>query len=118
MSNAGELAQIVNGDPFRFMAYIEFRPYGETLRGNHFHEQKTEFLYVISGRLTAHYIDLENDETLTIDLTGGDLVTIEPRCAHAYRALEHTHAIEFTKTVYNPTDTFPYKVYSGGEPGR
>jgi hypothetical protein len=43
-------------------------------------------------------------------LTGGDLVTVMPNCAHVYHALEHSHAVELSANVYDPADTIPYVV--------
>ena len=107
MTSAGELAQIVNGDAYRFLAFVEFRYAGpqSPTRGNHVHRRKAESLYVISGRLRALYEDLESGDRMAIDLEPGDLVTVEPNCAHAYRPLEDALAIEFASVPYDSADT-------------
>jgi hypothetical protein len=105
---AGELAQIVNGDPFRYLAYLEFQPNPNAPRGNHFHAEKTEHLYIVDGLVRATYRDLDTDETAEVELCGGDLVAVQPRCAHAYVALEHSHAVEFSPLGYDPADTIAY----------
>ncbi|NJC72348.1 hypothetical protein HC031_21890 [Planosporangium thailandense] len=110
VSSAGELAQIVNGVAYRFLAYVEFRPDAPRLRGNHFHERKTEIMYLIQGRLLALYEDVDTGERSSVELTAGDLVTIEPRCAHVYRVLEHAHAVELSTTEYDPDDTQRYQL--------
>ncbi|MFG1775444.1 cupin domain-containing protein [Micromonospora sp. NPDC049051] len=108
-SPAGELAQIVNGGTYRFLAYLEFRPDARP-RGNHYHVHKTETLYVISGRLRAVFRDLDSDERTELTIGAGDLVTVQPRCAHAYHAQEHAQAVELADTPYDPTDTHPWDV--------
>ncbi|MGH4019120.1 MAG: cupin domain-containing protein [Pseudonocardiaceae bacterium] len=95
-STAGELARVVNGEQFRFLAYIEFRNDGPTVRGNHYHKQRTEILYVISGRLQAGYLDLDTGKSMKTILRGGDLVAIRPKCAHVYYPLEYSQAIEMS----------------------
>ena len=109
-SSTGELAQITNGESFSFLAYIEFILDAEKRRGNHYHETKTEILYIISGKLQAHYYDIDTGESMKVILQAGDLVAIEPRCAHAYVPLERSQAVELSATAYDPADTLAYKL--------
>ncbi|GLY95361.1 hypothetical protein [Actinoplanes sp. NBRC 103695] len=111
----GEIAQIVNGDAFRFLAFIEFAMIDGGYRGNHYHLNKIENLYVISGRLKAFYHDLDTDETASMELKAGDLVKILPRCAHVYFPLEHSQAVEFGEEPFDPSDTIRYVVTDGPE---
>ncbi len=47
----GELAQFHDSDePMRYIAAIELK--AGTIRGNHYHKIKREYVYVLSGRLT------------------------------------------------------------------
>jgi uncharacterized RmlC-like cupin family protein len=105
---AGELAQIVNGAPFRYLAFLEFQPDPNASRGNHFHASKTEHLYIVDGLVRATYLDLDSTEAAEVDLRAGDLVAVSPRCAHAYVALAHSHAVEFSALTYDPADTIAY----------
>jgi quercetin dioxygenase-like cupin family protein len=107
MASAGELAQIVNGESFEFLAYIEFREPG-VVRANHFHGRKAETLYVIRGELEARFKDLDTDESTELRLTSGDLVVVQPRCAHAYQAVSAADTLEFSATPYDPDDTFAH----------
>lgn len=108
---AGELAQVVNGDePFRYLAYVEFRDAGGAMRGNHYHEKRVETLYVIRGRLEGFFEDIDSGETARVSLAAGDLVRVEPRCAHAYRPVEPTDAIEFSPHPYEPADTVKHRL--------
>lgn len=114
VTGAGELAQIVNGEAFRYLAFLEFQPDPTAPRGNHFHAVKTEHLYIVDGLVRATYRDLDTDETAEVELTGGDLVVVQPRCAHAYVALEHSHAVEFSPLGYDPADTIAYVLAGAG----
>lgn len=111
---AGELAQIVNGPTFRFLAFLEFRPNAAKPRGNHYHRQKVEVLYVIRGRLRAAYEDLETGELYETELKAGDLAAVSPLCAHVYEAIEHTFAVELAEQEYDPNDTYPHVVTRTG----
>ncbi|MER7444891.1 cupin domain-containing protein [Micromonospora avicenniae] len=112
-SPAGEFARVVNGGTYRYLAYLEFRPEAGKPRGNHYHERRTETLYVISGRLRAVYQDLESGERAETILEAGDLVIVHPRCAHVYHAYELSQAVELADEPYDPADTYPYELGSG-----
>jgi dTDP-4-dehydrorhamnose 3,5-epimerase-like enzyme len=106
ITSAGELAQVVNGQQlFTFLAYIEFQSDNDSPRGNHYHSNKEEFLYIIKGKLKAVYKNLETEEMVELLVGEGDLIHIKPGCAHVYYALEYTQAIEFSPHTFDPTDT-------------
>lgn len=108
--SGGELAQVVNGSAYRFLAYLEFRVGADRPRGNHYHLHKTETLYLISGRVRTVFHDLDSGERTEVVLEPGDLVTIQPRCAHVFHALDDAQAIEVGDVPYDPADTYPYEV--------
>ncbi|RGC69456.1 hypothetical protein C5N14_09285 [Micromonospora sp. MW-13] len=109
-SAAGELAKIVDGGSYRYLAYLEFLPEAGRPRGNHYHAARTETLYVISGRLRGVFLDLDSGERVEALLEAGDLVTLAPRCAHVFQALERAQAVELADRPYDPADTFPCAV--------
>jgi mannose-6-phosphate isomerase-like protein (cupin superfamily) len=104
---AGEAAPITNGTPFRFLAYLEFLPNTGAWRGNHFHERKRETFYIIHGRVHGVFEDVDSGERAEIELAAGDVIVIEPRCAHAFRALEYAQALEFSPLDYDASDAYP-----------
>lgn len=105
--SAGEAAPIWNGTPFRFIAYLEFLPDTGAWRGNHFHEKKREAFYVIRGRLRAVFEDVDTGERAEHTLEAGDVLHIEPRCAHAFQALEYAQVIECSPLDYDAADAYP-----------
>jgi hypothetical protein len=107
MMPSGELAQIANDVPIRFIAYVEFAGLG-IVRANHYHAVRVEWLYILSGRLVGRFFDLDTAESVDHDLEAGDLIMVKPRCAHGYRALEPTQTIEFADAPYDGGDTFPH----------
>lgn len=104
---AGEAAPVFNGGPWRFIAYLEFLPGTNAWRGNHWHERKRESFYVIRGRLEGVWEDLDSGERGGFTLEAGDLLVIEPRCAHAFRALEYAQVIECSPLEYDAGDAYP-----------
>jgi mannose-6-phosphate isomerase-like protein (cupin superfamily) len=103
---AGEAAPVFNGTPWRFVAYLEFLPGTGAWRGNHYHEKKLEAFYVIRGRLEAAFANVDTGERSTAEVETGDVLLIEPRCAHAFRALEYAQVIECGTQDFDPTDAF------------
>ncbi|MFU8855176.1 hypothetical protein ACNAW0_30080 [Micromonospora sp. SL1-18] len=101
---------MVNGDSYQYLAYLEFRPDATKPRGNHYHAYKTETLHLIIWRVRAVCQDLDSGERARMTLEPGDLVTVQPRCAHVYYALEHSQAVELADRPYDPADTHPYEV--------
>ena len=102
---AGEMVRVINGDSFSFAAYIEFQAAVSKLRGNHYHANKVETLYIMTGSLRAMYYDLDTLATEEKVLRAGDLVTIQPRCAHVYLPLEYSQALELAGDPYDAADT-------------
>jgi mannose-6-phosphate isomerase-like protein (cupin superfamily) len=107
-SAAGELAQLVSGASFRYLAYIEFRDQPHVVRGNHYHRVKHEYVYVLVGRLRCTCADLESGERAAYEVAAGDIVEIAPGCAHAFVPLAYSQALEFAPQPYDPADAYHY----------
>lgn len=92
-----------NGEPMRFLTYLEFAPNKE--RGNHYHKEKEENMLVIKGFLKAKYWFIDNrNECLELMLEPGDIVNVKPGVAHVYIAKEGASAIEFSSQVLDYND--------------
>ena len=104
-SPAGELVRFANGGTYQFAVYWDCYP-GGPCRGNHYHLDKTEVMYVISGRLQAAYFDLDTDERIDVVLEAGDLVRVRPRLVHSYIALADTQVVEVATHAYAQSDTY------------
>ena len=110
---AGETVPVWNGGPWRFIAYLEMLPGSDTWRGNHWHELKTEYFYVVSGRLRAVFEDLDTGERLDTELETGTTVTIAPRVAHAFKGLERSQALECSPFEFDASDAYAKAVAAG-----
>ncbi|WP_238905026.1 hypothetical protein [Clostridium sp. YIM B02506] len=98
MTEKGELA-ILPADDINFLAYCDFIK-GKEPRGNHYHKEKIEYLYVCKGRLKVYIKKAEDSEAevQTFEIQGGDIVCIETGYTHAVETIEEGYGIEFSKT--------------------
>ena len=104
----GELALIEDGRPLLHLGYFSLKKGKGHYRGGHFHERKVEHFYVICGRLRVRLVDLDTEERSEVELKGGQIVTIYPKCAHRFEAEEDAQVIEYTESPYDPSDDLPY----------
>ncbi|MBN8582494.1 MAG: cupin domain-containing protein [Anaerolineae bacterium] len=109
-NSSGEIAQIINDFEIKYIAYIDFIEDSKTPRGNHYHQEKDEYLYIIKGKLKAIYVDIETEEREEFLFETGDIINTKPKCAHVYFPLEYTQLLEFSPNVYDPSDTRKYIV--------
>jgi mannose-6-phosphate isomerase-like protein (cupin superfamily) len=103
----GELAQIYNEpEGLRYLAYIELR--AGYPRGNHYHERKEEWIYLLHGKLQIVIEDIANRDREVLDCAAGDLVVISPKVAHVLNPLEAGMALEFSPQTFDPSDVIRY----------
>ena len=97
------LACIHNGEPMRYLAFIEFAP--NTPRGGHYHNEKIENICVVSGKLKAKYWLADNSaESMEIELSPGDTVNIKPGMVHVYESTSGAFAVEFSPNKFELKD--------------
>ncbi|MEN6441799.1 MAG: hypothetical protein ABFD97_24820 [Syntrophobacter sp.] len=100
----GELALIEDGRSFRHLAYFSVNKGEGFFRGGHFHLEKVEYLYLISGRLSLKFVDIDSGESSVVEVSAGSRITIYPRCAHRFDALEEAHVIEYFDSLHDRRD--------------
>ena len=66
------------------------------VRGNHFHKDTTQWVYVLSGQL-QYLTQKENEPVIEQLVNSGDLIVAEPMEKHALIATEDTEFFVFTK---------------------
>src|SRR5262245_2753772 len=99
----GELAQICDGsEPFRYLAFIELK--AGSARGNHYHNAKDEWVYLIRGSVSLEVQEVTGGPRESIPLIAGDLVRIPPGVAHALKVVESGQAVEFSSQRFDPED--------------
>ena len=90
-------------EPIRYIACLDLLP--GTVRGNHYHKVKREFVYLLRGEVSLIVRDVETGGRGTVSLRGGELVLIEPGVAHAMVITGAGMAVEFAQTRFNDADT-------------
>src|SRR5438876_1722495 len=101
----GELAQFHDSEEgIRYIASIELK--AGTVRGNHYHKIKREYIYVLSGEVLLVLAELESRARETLEIKGGDLILIEPGIVHALQVKQTGRAVEFSPNRFDPSDTY------------
>jgi mannose-6-phosphate isomerase-like protein (cupin superfamily) len=105
----GELAQFYDGDEgIRYIAQIELQ--AGSVRGNHYHKVKQEWVYIMSGEVTLVVENLESKARESTLLTVGDLVFIQTGVVHALQVTKSGQAIEFSTSRFDPADIYRHKL--------
>lgn len=66
------------------------------IRGNHFHKESIQYLYLVEGKIKAFSID-ENGFNESEIITSGTLIINPPHEVHAFIALERSVFFVFTR---------------------
>lgn len=102
----GELNYLNFGRDIKFVGVLEFLP-GLGIRGKHYHKNKTEMMYVLTGEMKGFYWLPEDSRGLEKRIhKKGDFITIRPGLAHAFEAIERTMTIELSPDTFIIEDTF------------
>lgn len=100
INHKGELA-VLSTEEINFIAYVDFLENGES-RGNHYHNNKMEYLYLCKGKIRGYFRDCQetNKNAEIVDIEAGSLIFIYPGCTHKFETIEEGHAIEFSATKF------------------
>src|ERR1043165_7767924 len=105
----GELAQFYDGEEgVRYIAQIELQ--AGTVRGNHYHKIKKEWVYMMSGEVTLIVEDLEFKTRESVQLNSGDLAFIQTGVIHALQVTKSGQAIEFSTARFDAADIYRHQL--------
>lgn len=105
----GELAQFYDGDDgIRYIAQIELQAC--SVRGNHYHKVKQEWVYMMSGEVILVAEDLETQVRESMRLVAGDLAFIQIGVVHALQVAKSGQAIEFSTARFDAADIYRHKL--------
>ena len=105
----GELTQFYDGDEgIRYIAQIELQ--AGSIRGNHYHKIKKEWVYMMSGEVTLIVEDLESEARESVQLNAGDLAFIQTGVIHALQVIKSGQAIEFSTARFDSADIYRHKL--------
>jgi|ERR1043166_5288660 quercetin dioxygenase-like cupin family protein len=103
----GELAQFYDADEgVRYLAFIELRP--GTVRGNHYHKSKEEWVYIIGGEAVLIVEDIQSKERQSVPMRTGGLAVIATGIAHAIKVEKAGQAVEFSPARFDASDIHKY----------
>jgi dTDP-4-dehydrorhamnose 3,5-epimerase-like enzyme len=108
----GEFVQIAYQEEIHHLAFFEIRR--GFFRGNHYHRRKEEIFYVIKGKLSAAFMDMDDLQKEERIFEKGDKIRIKPRCGHVFYGLEDTFVVEYSPQVYEDEDNYKMDLNPGG----
>ncbi|HOJ72229.1 MAG TPA: cupin domain-containing protein [Syntrophorhabdaceae bacterium] len=100
----GEFVQVSYKQEIWHLAYFELKK--GFFRGNHYHEKKEEFFYIIEGRIKAVFLDMDTHERKEHVLEKGERIHVKTRCGHIFIGVEDSRVIEYSPQVYDKEDNF------------
>lgn len=86
------------------------------IRGNHYHQKRIEWFFVVGNNVRIHLQDIKTKETKIIDIRPDNpsRISIFPSTAHAVvnKGKNVAHLISAQNNIYdsNAPDTFEYKL--------
>ena len=93
----GTIADIFYKTNIEHVAIIKTKNKGRIIRGNHFHKQTTQHIFMTKGSLIYWYKDQkQNSKVKSIKLKQGHMVTTPPYEIHALECLEENEFIVFS----------------------
>lgn len=90
----GEITDLVEGE--RFDAATIITSHAGAVRGNHWHAETIQYIYILSGSM-LFTIQMPGKDRETFSARPGDLIVNEPAERHAMRALEETVFLVLTR---------------------
>lgn len=104
MDERGQISDILYKSNFQHAAIIESKS-GGLIRGNHYHKQTTQHIFITRGALRYWYQPLDkSDEVKSVLVKEYDLVSTPPFEVHALEILEPTQFVVFSDGVRGGED--------------
>ena len=89
-----------------------------SVRGNHYHKQDHQYIYLVSGAFESHSVDVQNPgKKHVLNVKAGGLVNTPPMTAHAQKFTEDSVFLALSTRQREQgryeTDTIAYQVIEG-----
>jgi quercetin dioxygenase-like cupin family protein len=105
----GELAHFYDGpEAIQYLAFTEFKV--GAVRGNHYHQQKAEGIYVIEGEVRLVVEDIQTKQRESAHLKPGTAAWIPVGIAHALQPLTVGKAVEYSPARFEAADVHRYQL--------
>lgn len=99
----GEFVQVSYHEDIGHLAFFELRE-GQ-MRGNHYHRQKHEVFYIVSGRIQAVFASVPPGREKKAVLEKGMKVHVPAGIAHSFYGIEDSLVVEYSPQYYDKTDS-------------
>ena len=114
----GVIVNVLEHTAFEHLAYITCNP--GAVRGNHYHPNEDQWIFMVVGRMAVRAVDIVTEETWNYMVEEGQLEYMPPGIAHAYHFPKETVFINVTPRGRRDADnneregaTVPYEVWHG-----
>ena len=92
----GEITNVIDA---RIQSVIMVTSKAGAIRGNHYHKQQVQYVYLMSGKFQFLTKDVASDGPIeSVVIEAGDLVTTQPMVAHTMHFLEDSVFLAFGTT--------------------
>jgi len=90
----------------------------DTVRGNHYHQEDHQYIYLVSGAFESHSVDIRNPEKRQVlEVKPGDIVSTPAYIGHAQKFTEDSVFLALTTRQREEgkyeQDTLSYQVIDG-----
>ena len=93
-NHKGSLIRLSVDQNVNLIGIIDFKV-GKPVRGNHYHEVKDEYFYLLEGVVNGYFKEKNSSEVEHFIIEKGTLIHIKPGCIHAFSTVEDGYAIEY-----------------------
>ena len=107
----GTIVDVLNGLVVRHVSSLWTR--GGSVRGNHYHLKKDQWLYMVQGEALALLRDTRTGAIREGRIVEGDVLHIPRLVTHAFRFPVDSHAIEMASEPFDPDDLIRDDIMSG-----
>lgn len=105
----GEFAQISYREDIGHVAVFALKK-GHS-RGSHFHKEKEEVFYIVSGTIRATFMDMDTKEREEYILEKGHKIRVQIGVAHIFYGINDVLVVEYSPQYYDKRDTYPVDFY-------
>lgn len=92
----GAIYDLLDGEEVRHIGLITCTE--DAIRGNHYHEEQKQWMYITEGSIDLYLKDVRGDEGGEVERTKmveGELIYIPPKVVHTIEAKEYTVFLDF-----------------------
>ena len=102
-NHKGSLIKLSVDQNVNLIGIVDFKV-GNPVRGNHYHEVKDEYFFLLEGKVDGYFKEKGSEVVEHHIIESGTLIHIKPGCVHAFSAIENGYAIEYCSNMSEEID--------------